>query len=293
MAVRKDKIIKLDSGKEMDARAEFYACAEEVVNDCRHRKVRISDYNLSGKGMSSSWEGVSSYDEALGLMHNGYSPVVDDFRGELSVTPKDGPRYSFKNAIQGFTPIVPLALKCVPNCMVDMHIKPIKAKVLDVYYDMTVLAGVEAKEFIKAGKAVLGTIIELEKQGYRFNLFAIQTYVSGGRAGTVDTLCVKVKSSNKPLDLKRMSFPLTHPAFFRVIGFDWQGKSPITRDLGYGRGRDLGHEYNEKDLVTFATQMFGNNACYISCSNIIGSDYDRDMLKESFTRGANKRKSKD
>ena len=291
MAVRKDKIIKLGSGKEMDARAEFYTCAEEVVTDCRNRNLRIPGYDVD-KSMSTSWEGVSSYDEALQLMRDGYSPVVDDFRNELKVTPKEGPRYSFKNAIQGFAPIVPLALKCVPNSMVDMHIKPIKAKVLDVYYDMTALAGTEANEFIKAGKSVLGTIIELEKQGYKFNLFAIQTYVSGGE-GTVDTLCVKVKSSNKPLDLKRMSFPLTHPAFFRVIGFDWQGKSPITRDLGYGRGRDLGHEYDRKDLVTFATQMFGDNACYISCSNIIGSDYDRDMLKESFINGANKRKSKD
>lgn len=287
MAVRRDKIIEFPKGSSsnLDARVEFYTCAEEVVTDCRNRKVHISGYSLKGEKFKKSWEGVDSYDEALDLLRNGYQPSVEDFRNELNVAPKDGPRYSFKNNIQGFAPIVPLALKCVPNCMVDMRMKPIKAKVLDVYYDMTARCGTDPEDFIKAGKALLGSIIELEKQGYKFNLFAIQSYL--GDSDTVDILCVKIKSSNKPIDLKRMSFPLTHPAFFRVIGFDWQGKSPITRDIGGGRGHAMGYDYNHEELRTIATKLFGNNACYISCSNIIDRDYDKDELKKEFTNVSN------
>ena len=288
MAVRRDKVIEFSTGTDkLDARVEFYTCAEEVVTDCRNRKVHISEYTLKDK-FSKGWEGVDSYDDALNLLRNGYQSSVEDFRKELSVAPKDGPRYSFKNNIQGFAPVVPLALKCVPNCMVDMRMKPIKAKVLDVYYDMTARCGTDPEDFIKAGKALLGSIIELEKQGYKFNLFAIQSY-KGDSWGkdTVDILCVKIKSSNKPLDLKRMSFPLTHPAFFRVIGFDWQGKSPITRDIGCGRGCAMGYDYNQKELQTIATNLFGNNACYISCSNLIDSDYDKEELKKEFTDVSN------
>ena len=292
MAVRKDKLIKIN-GEEIDARAEFYDNAYDVVEDCRHRKVRISDYDLSGHSFSKSWEGVGSYDEALTLLKDGYQPVVDRFREELKVQPKDGPRISFANNIQGFAPVVPLALKCVPNSMVDMRMKTIKAKVLDVYYDMTASCATDPEEFIKAGKILLASIIDLEKQGYKFNLFAVQSYYEDDSTNTLDLLCVKIKSSNKPLDLKRMSFPLTHPAFFRVIGFDWQGKSPITRDIGSCRGRAVGYEYGSDSLNEIAQKMFGTNACYVPCSKVIDSKYDREKLKESFTNVSKGKQSKD
>lgn len=284
MAVRKDRIIEFSNRHKLDARVEFYTCADEVVEDCRHRTTHISGYEVKDSRISSepSFFGVKSYDEALSLLRNGYQAPVEEFREELKAELKDGPRFSFGNEIQGFAPVVPLALKCVPNCMINMHTKPIKTKVLDVYYDMTANCGTEVEEFLKAGKALLGAIIELEKAGYRFNLFAVQSYYGESR-NTADFLCVKIKSSNKPLDLKRMSFPLTHTAFFRVIGFDWQGKSPITRDLGSGRGQDLGRHYNGAQLNKIAVDLFGNNACYIACSNIIDSDYDREALKERFT----------
>ena len=292
MAIRKDKLIKIKS-TEIDARAEFYENAYDVVEDCRNRSVHISDYDITSEKMKKNWHGVDSYDEALDLLRNGYQPVVDKFREELKVQPKDGPRISFSNNIQGFAPVVPLALKCVPNSMVDMRMKTIKTKVLDVYYDMTSAAYTSPDEFIKAGKALLASIIELEKQGYRFNLFAVQSYYKGGRNASLDVLCVKIKSSNKPLDLKRMSFPLTHPAFFRVIGFDWQGKSPITRDIGSGRGYALGYDYNAKELNDIAKKMFGANACYIPCSNIISDDYDTKVIKEGFVNVSSNKQSPD
>ena len=90
-----------------------------------------------------------------------------------------------------------------------------------------------------------------------------------------------------------MSFPLTHPAFFRVIGFDWQGKSPITRDIGSGRGYALGYDYNAKELNDIAKKMFGANACYIPCSNIISDDYDTKVIKEGFVNVSSNKQSPD
>lgn len=283
MAIRKDKKIEIRKEYRIDARAEIYMSAEEVVEDCKNRQNRISAYNMKGESIHKSFHGVDSYDEALDLLKIGYQPTVEELKGELKVAPKEGARFKFTNSIEGFLPVVPLALKGVPNCMVNMRMSPIKSKVLDVYYDMTARCGTEPEEFIKAGKTLLGTIIELEKRGYRFNLFALQTYVGGyGDGQTADFLCVKVKSSDKPIDLKRISFPLTHPAFFRVIGFDWQGKSPITRNVGSGRGHALGYDYDNETLQEIAKGMFGSNSFYVSCASFIDDGYDKEKLKEVF-----------
>lgn len=284
MSVRKEKMVEIDY-KRFDTHVEIYNSAEEVVKDCASRHTRISGYEVTK--ISKDWCGVTSYAEALNLMKDGYQPVVETLSSAIKVTPREGKRISFNNNVQGFAPVVPLALKCVPNSMVDMRMKPIKSKVIDVYYDMTASCMTEPEQFIKAGKYLLGAIIELEKSGYRFNLYAVQTYYCDSKK-SVDMLCVKVKSSDKPLDLKRMSFPLTHPAFFRVIGFDWEGKSPITRDIGYTRGKALGYNHSKETLNKLVATLFGTTACYVSCAKFIKDGYNQEELKEVFTNAGQK-----
>ena len=100
-------------------------------------------------------------------------------------------------------------------------------------------------------------------------------------------LVVKVKSSNKPLDLKRMSFPLTHTAFFRVIGFDWYSRCPkATYRSGYGHS--LSHELGDEQIKEFSKQILGDNAFYISGNEIMKRDekYIKEVL-ESYGKGVN------
>lgn len=231
----------------------------------------------------NSWFGVKSYDEALELLRNGYQPTVDAMGGVFKAS-RNGvaKRITFQNEIQGFAPVVPLALKGVPNCMVNMTMKHIKAKVIDVYYDMAASCSVKSSDIIKAGQALLGTIVELEKQGYRFNIYAVQSYSD---EVSCDMLAVKVKSSGQPLDLKRISFPLTHTAFFRVIGFDWYSKVPGGKHRS-GYGHALGHEINNAELQESAKQLFGKSAVYFSAANIIGKD--KESIKEVLTNGNSK-----
>lgn len=280
MAVRCEKTIKT-AECEVSARAEIYTSAAEVARDNTTRGVRYSQYDISRRDIRRSWQGVDSYNEAIDLLANGYQPVVEVLREELKVVPTAGPRFKFSNEVQGFLPVVPLALKGVPNSMIDMRIRPIKTKVLDIYYDMSANCGKSPEEFIKAGKILLGTVLALEQQGYRFNLYGVQTYWDSRNLAnhSLDVLCVKIKSSNSPLDLKRMSFPLTHPAFFRVIGFDWQGKSPITRYIGTGRGTTIVDSFERKDCVKMVKGLFGDNAIYLSCATLIDKGYDKETLK--------------
>lgn len=286
MSVRREK--KVDtSSYTVDVRTEMYISANELVNDCKNRAVRHGQYTITDEKIRSRqhWYSVPNYDAALELLNTGYQPVVNKLNEELKVAPKAGPRFAFTNEVQGFMPVIPLALNGIPRSMIDVRVRPIKTKVLDIYYDMTATSEKDADDFIKAGKLLLGTILALESQGYKFNLYALQSYwdCNNYAKHAIDFLCVKVKSSDRPLDLKRISFPLTHPAFFRVIGFDWQSKSPITRYIGDGRGRSVRDDFNKEDCEKIAKAMFGDHVFYMSCTELIGRNYDKKSLMEVLT----------
>lgn len=279
----KDKAVKVNNRKAMRFHVEYFDSAQEVARTCTTRQITSDRFYDMRKHYIDSWFGVKSYDEALELLRNGYQPTVDAMGGVFKAS-RNGvaKRITFQNEIQGFAPVVPLALKGVPNCMVNMTMKPIKAKVIDVCYDMTASCSVKSSDIIKAGQALLGTIVELEKQGYRFNIYAVQSYAD---EVSCDMLAVKVKSSGQPLDLKRISFPLTHTAFFRVIGFDWYSKVPGGKHRSV-YGHALGYELNNTELQESAKQLFGKSAVYFSAANIIGKD--KESIKEVLTNGNSK-----
>jgi hypothetical protein len=140
---------------------------------------------------------------------------------------------------------------------------------------MTASSFTSKEQIIEAGQKLLAAIMELEMQGYKFNLYAIQTYWEDSSKGA-DMLCTKIKSSNTPLDLKRISFPLTHTAYFRVIGFDWYSKTPkgVYRSC-YGKA--LGYDFNEDQMQAGFKEIFGNNCVVFSCAKII--DQDKEHFK--------------
>ena len=261
------KKVKISDRKKLDSVIETYNSAWEVVKDCRERPITDSNFNDKSKESFDSWEGVKSYDEALELLEKGYQPTVDKLKEKMKDLGKMGyqKRMRVENNVVGGAPIVPLAMMGIPKSMLDTKIKPIKCKVIDVYYDLTCNCGTSSDKIIKNGQKLLGAIMELEKQGYKFNLYAVQSYSD---ETSVDMLVVKVKSSSQPLDLKRMSFPLTHTGFFRVIGFDWYSRCPkATYRSGYGRG--LSYNLNAEQLNRFAKEAFGDNALYLCGKDIM------------------------
>lgn len=259
---------------------EHFETASELVSTCEHRSITSSlFYDMSKKKLDPHWHSVKDYAEALALMKTGYQPTVEKLGKSFKISASGvSKRISFFNDVAGFSPIVPLALLGVPNSMTNSYMKPIKAKVLDVYYDMTAGYGTSVKVLTKAGQALLGAIMELEMQGYKFNLYAVQSYYE--RRNGCDLVCIKIKSSNTPVDLKRMSFPLTHPAFFRVIGFDWYSKTPKGKHRS-GYGHALGYEFNNGLLQAGFSEMFGNNCTVFSAAKILKES--KEHLKEVLT----------
>lgn len=281
---------KLKSANGYKIMCERYNSAAEVVADCKARKITnsrfndMADGNLGGE--SKKWCGVDSYEQALEYLEKGYQPVVDKMKVAVRANLYgQGKRISFHNDVVGYAPIAPLAIMGVPNAMINSCMKPIKAKVIDVYYDGTFSCGVSSSNIINTGAKVIFTILQLEQQGYRFNLYQVQSY--SDKDGC-DMMCVKLKDSMQPIDLKRISFPLTHTAFFRVIGFDWYSKTPKGKyRAAYGHA--LCHEGKVKDkLDDMFKEMFGNNAVYVSGNSLLNKGDDGEKyLREVFTKCGN------
>lgn len=274
----------------VDFMIESYNSTADVVRDCKTRSITDSSFkDVQRKGKVESdkeWYGVDSYDQALQFLEEGYQPTVEKLKaGIKSNLEGNGKRISFHNDIVGYAPIVPLAILGVPNSMINSRMKPIKAKVIDVYYDMTATCNVDSKDIINAGVKMLSAIIALEQQGYRFNLYSMQVYYDDRKSYT---LKIKVKDAMQPIDLKRISFPLTHTAFFRVIGFDWYSKCPEAKHL-WGYGHDIERDFSNDKIQKMAKELFGDNAVWFSCSEIVKKN--EDYVKEVLVNAGNKKSS--
>ena len=266
MSLQKQMIVSTKNHSRFDVRLEEYNSAFEVAEDCKTRKITSSNFRdvrySDDYGGEGSWNGCASYDEALDLLKNGYIKQVEKIKQEITKTVHgQSKRIKFDNDIVGYAPIVPLAILGVPNSMINSTMKPIKAKVLDVYYDMTCSCGTDSKDIIYVGIEFLKTIASMEMQGYRIKLTAIQSYTNSSYA---TILKVNLKSANQPLDLKRVSFPTMHTAFFRVIGFDWYSKTPHGVYLN-GYGHNIKQEFeDEEEFTDLRTKLFGNNIVYVA-----------------------------
>lgn len=268
---------------------ERYNSAAEVVNDAKTRKITNNRFNnmaVNLGGQSSHWNGVKNYEEALKLLSEGYQPIVEKLKSEIKANVHgNAKRVSFTNDIVGYAPVVPLAIMGVPNAMINSHMTTIKTKVIDVYYDGTFRSGVSSDDILKTGAKLLSVIISLEQQGYRFNLYQAQGYADGEDC---DMLVVKIKDAAQLLDLKRVSFPMTHTAFFRVIGFDWYSKTPRGKfRSAYGHALVNEGRVNKK-IDEIAKTMFGENAVYISGEQLRQEgSHAEEYLKERFTKCEN------
>lgn len=281
-SIQKQFEISTKNHKKFKIISEEYSNTFDIVEDCKNRSMTNNAFEDVKKSDDWYWRGVKSYDEALDLLKNGYVDQVEAIKKEISKTVKgQSKRIKFANDIVGYAPIVPLAILGVPNSMINATMKPIKAKVLDIYYDMTAESNYDSEDFINTGIEFLKVITAMEMQGYRINLTAIQSYTDEKIA---NILQVKLKSANQPLDLKRISFPTMHTAFFRVIGFDWYSKTPKGKHI-FGYGHSTQREFargisriekeslNELDeLVEFKNELFGKNAVYIPAKLIINTD---------------------
>lgn len=253
-------------GKEYTFVVEEFSSAYELVDTNLRRPVtpqwEDDRFEASRVPKEKDFFGVSSRDEAYELLRDGWTQELESMNIAMKkiATVTAPKRSAFKNDVVGFAPVVPLAMMNVPNSMLNTNVKPVKSKVIKIIYDVTDGCGTKAETFIKRGKKIMEAIVTLERSGYRCELYAFQSYFDERKA---ECLMVKVKESNQPLDVKRMMFPLTHPAFFRVIGFEWEDRFPPARHL-WGRGKAFHYNSDHEEV---AKLMFGEETVFLDAED--------------------------
>lgn len=242
---------------------EEFDNAMEVALTNRSRSHRHNGDAFTRK--ESSFTGVENYNEAEEMLKDGWTKGLEEVTLAMHKIAYngEGKRISTRNEVVGFAPIVPLAIQGIPNCMSNTYYKPIKAKVLDIYYSISCGCGVDHKDILKVGMVTMKYIVALENKGYRVRLNAVQSY-SGG--SDCDMMILRLKSENQPLDVRRVMFPMMHPGMFRAIGFAWYERSPVTTErFGYGNPIESTNGSNPKNLE----EVFGKNSVFIDCAKYV------------------------
>lgn len=249
--------------RDYEYRCEQFESVLELaqVNQKRVVTEGWKDYQLKENQINEDWHGVSSSKEAYELLSNGWQEGVDKINEYVNKVAKTGYRskVSFENAVVGFTPCVPLALMNVPNCMIGMKKENVKSKVINIVYDTGASAGVSSSSMLDAGKNLIQAIINLEMNGYRIELKVADFYCIGHK---YDFTLTTVKNANQSLNLKKLMFPIAHSAWLRVIGFQWQDRSPMCADnVDGGRGTPF---YNSNGTKEDLKELLGNNTVYLN-----------------------------
>lgn len=249
---------------------EVFSSMAELVETCKTRPIKDNDFQDMAKKSYGSFEGVGSYAEALDLLRNGWDKYLQATKRAINDVGKClyEKRLSFTQGVEGFMPIVPLALNRVPNAMVTAYYKPMKTRVVRLYFDCGLSAGYDEEEFVRNGQNLLKVVTKLEQQGYRVELNVCNCYA--GSNDKVKMVVQNVKPASQLLDLKRVSFPLMHPAMLRVFGFDWYSKFPNTEYFG-GYGKPLYNKYGESTGKIYK-ELFGDSSVCLAGAEIVEMD---------------------
>ena len=183
-----------------------------------------------------------SYEEAVQLMQTGYDEAAKMLRDDVKQKSKIQSKYAAMvkhptphNAVVGFIPNVPNAIRNIPESMITKDSKPMKRKTLDIIYSMHGSCLRSTEYFKEAGATLLSAVELIEKSGIQTRIDL--AFMTAEENDEVSFPTVRIKNYDERYSFQKVSFPLVHPSMFRRIGFKWLETTPqMTQDFtgGYG-----------------------------------------------------------
>ena len=212
---------------------------------------------------NEDFTGVKSFDEAKGLLLNGWSKEVENlknaFNKELSSIERKSRIKTFAN-VQGFMPIVPHAIMRLPNSMIDIRMESAKSKILKFMIIIDRACKNSVEDIIEKMSKQLAVISSIEKSGkYRCRIEAL--FNSFGdeydRNLNYASCSVMVKRESQPFDIKRLAYPIIHPSMLRALMFAWEGSLPMNKNeyhvCGLGKSFEHWKDGAKKEIITALT----------------------------------------
>lgn len=227
----------------------------------------------SQKESSDGWSGTRTYKEAVEQFSNGLPETcermkksLERFKANANVSQnKARPR----NYYHGYTPNIPAAIMGLPKSMRQIERTPQKVKAISIMYDASANCGTSADTLNKAGCTVLELVYALEVKGYRVRLDLLPFTSKDGE----EVVCaITLKDWRQPLDLLKLSFPLTSPAMFRRFGFKWAEGIPGVEKHFCSYGRTLTKDACRKLMEAHGVKT--DNAYFIDVRDCQKADFD-------------------
>lgn len=227
----------------------------EYYNFCKKTPRRFEADNASEDtgGDRDRWTGTKTLEEAYELLVNGDEKIFEEIlskKNKIDITKvlgnKIGKNRPFSDVI-GFQADVPSYLKGIPTSMINQKPLKISQKILNIFIDGAVSAGVSPTKIREAGVIYASVIDILEKRGYRCNLYIIE----GSEYNGWDYYAItRVKTDREPFNLKKLAFPIAHPAYFRRIGFKWIESCNIpVEPTSFGYGKPIDNKKRMKETL--------------------------------------------
>lgn len=222
------------------------------------------------KKYKKSFAGVESWEEALEYIRKGYIEGYEAIKKSYTTKVKEyemsqGLDYSLSPC--GFMPSIPHYLMGSPlNMWTFSEAEEYKQKVYSINIDTSVPWHITQAEIIEAGAKLLTACNALEKQGHRVSIQGCQITLNNYHKPTdINGFTVTIKESDSFIDLKRLSYVLTCPAFQRVSTFAHYDFTCKTRVYDKdGKGYSIGLcDKKTKEKVLDAFGIKGNFISYL------------------------------
>lgn len=206
----------------------------------------LSDHSTS---QDSGWAGMP-YQDAENSMVTGLPEVTKQIKRELAqFTNTLGSRkasYTI-NYFNGYAPNVARAIQGHPMSMRKKVRHQIPAKTITLFYSPAVNCSYSSDDVNNAGLTTLKLVNLLESNGYKVKLVVIPFLGESQDNKKSDTkrytCCgITLKDFSQPLDLLKLSFPVTSVAMFRRLGFKWLETIPGLDGDWNGYGRPLAND---------------------------------------------------
>lgn len=250
---------------------------------------RTNNSVMHGKNSSrdndKEFTGTKNWNEAMNLYRYGYVDILPEIKKGTAQVGKSYtalPRNKIVNDVVGYVPHVPNSILNLPNSMIATKKVPQKVKAISITYAITANCSEDAKNFIKAGIAILSAINMLELSGIRVNLNVCFYFASVMHNDKSEQAfgTIKLKDYREHLDMQKLCFPLAHPSFFRRFGFRWLEtcEGLTNKDWAFGYGSQL-------DAITPEIEAcLSKDETFITLQDVKAVEYDARKIVEQIKK---------
>lgn len=214
---------------------EFLDTIEERPVNKTFAQYSTDINNLTSHDHDADWSGSESWAAACQLMERGYEEGVNMILN-AGVTPQGGTLQRYETAVVGFAPCIPNAIMGLPDSMITQREQKQVQHEVTVYYSLGANYRTGAETIAAASRRLLDAVVSLESNGTKVRLvLLVASFSKTGKDLRIVTMTLK--EARQALNLRKLSYPLVHPSFFRRHFLAWMETAPgmpASYRKGYG-----------------------------------------------------------